>query len=71
MYKRQAVPRWILTPYLVVVWASAAIYDKKRTRGEQSVIPGDIEAYVLSILVIAALTLVIRIGIVTYRSVKK
>ena len=56
---------------MVVVWASAAIYDKKRTRGEQSIIPGDIEAYVLSILVIAALTLVIRIGIVTYRSVKK
>ena len=66
-----AVIRWILTPYMVVVWASAAIYDKKRTRGEHSIIPGDIEAYVLSILVIAAITLVIRIGIVTYRSVKK
>ena len=52
--------RWILTPYMVVVWASAAIYDKKRTRGGHSVIPGEIEAYVLSILVIAAITLVIR-----------
>ena len=51
---------------MVVIWASAAVYDEKA-----GVIPEGIEDFVLSILVIAVITLVLRIGLIAYRTLKK
>ena len=51
---------------MVVIWASAAAYDKKKDN-----VPKGIENYILAILIIASLTLVARIGLVTFRSLKR
>ena len=60
--------RYILTPYLVVVWATSAIYDKKTgpMEADDNIIGASIEQvndYVLAIIIIAVLTFVIRTSI--------
>ena len=58
--------RWILTPYIVVIWASAAVYDEKK-----GIIPEGIEHFVLAILIIAVITFVVRIALVAFRTFRK
>lgn len=60
--------RYILTPYLVVIWASNGIRAKKM---DDPNVPQDVKNYVVAILVIAIITLVVRLAIVIYRGVKK
>jgi len=60
--------RYILTPYLVVIWASNGIRIKKM---DDPLVPQDIKNYVLAILIIAILTFVARLAIVIYRVIKK
>jgi len=60
--------RYILTPYLVVIWASNGIRAKKM---DDSNVPQDVKDFVLAILVIAVITFVVRLVIVIYRGVKK
>jgi len=61
-----SICRWILTPYIVVIWASAAVYDEK-----SGLIPKGIENFVLAILIIAVITFVVRIALVAYRTFRK
>jgi len=60
--------RYILTPYLVVIWASNGIRIKKMDDPD---VPQDIKDYVLAIMIIAILTFVIRLALVIYRMLKK
>ena len=67
--------RYILTPYLVVVWATSAIYDKKTgpMEADDNIIGASIEQvndYVLAIIIIAVLTFVIRAALVVMRTLK-
>ena len=61
-------PRYILTPYLVVIWASNGIRARKM---DDPNVPQDVKDFVLAILVIAVITFVVRLVIVIYRGVKK
>ena len=66
--------RYILTQYLVVIWAANGIRSKineKKTAAELETVPQDVENFVLAILVIAVLTFLVRIGIVVYRVIRK
>jgi len=69
--------RWILTPYLVVIWASSAVYDKKHEDFDFEGIPIDSEVpkgivdFTLAIIIIACITFVVRIALVAFRSLKK
>ena len=66
--------RYILTQYLVVIWAANGIRSKinmKKTDDEFEKVPQDVENFVLAILVIAVLTFLVRIGIVVYRVIRK
>ena len=60
--------RYILTPYLVVIWDSNGIRAKKM---DDPNVPQDVKDFVLAILVIAVITFVVRLVIVIYREVKK
>ena len=60
--------RWILTPYIVVIWASAAVYDKKHGLIGY---PKGLDHFVLAILIIAVITLVVRIALVAFRTFRK
>jgi len=60
--------RYILTPYLVVIWASYGIRSKKN---DDPMVPQEIKDYVLAILIIATLTLLVRAAIVIYRVIRK
>lgn len=60
--------RYLLTPYLVVIWASNGIRAKKMT---DPTVPEDVKNFVLAILIIASLTFVARIAIVIYRVLRK
>lgn len=60
--------RYILTPYLVVIWASNGIWQKKK---DDPAVPNDIKQFVLAIIIIASLTFLVRVVIVTYRYFKK
>jgi len=60
--------RYILTPYLVVIWACNGIRAKKMSDPD---VPQEIKDYVMAILVIAVLTFVTRLCLVTYRCLKK
>jgi len=60
--------RYILTPYLVVIWASNGIRAKKM---DDPTVPQDVKDFVLAILIIAILTFVVRLSLVIYRVVKK
>jgi len=61
-----SICRWILTPYIVVIWASAAVYAEKK-----GIIPKGIEHFVLAILIIAVITFVVRIVLVAFRTFRK
>merc|ERR1719348_489822 len=69
--------RWVLTPYLVVIWASSAVYDKRHIDIEIDDIvikyeaPKGIVDFTLAIIIIACITFVVRIALVAYRSLKK
>jgi len=69
--------RWVLTPYLVVIWASSAVYDKRHEDIEiddtviVSKLPKGIVDFTLAIIIIACITFVVRIALVAYRSLKK
>ena len=69
--------RWVLTPYLVVIWASSAVYDKRHEDIEVddtvivSELPKGIVDFTLAIIIIACITFVVRIALVAYRSLKK
>lgn len=60
--------RSILTPYLVVIWASNGIWQKKKDDPE---VPQEIKQFVFAILIIASITFVVRVAIVTFRNFKK
>jgi len=60
--------RSILTPYLVVIWASNGVYQNKKNNPE---VPEVIKQFVLAILIIAAITFIVRVAIVTFRNFKK
>jgi len=60
--------RYLLTPYLVIIWASNGIRAKKYGDDE---VPQDVQNYVLAILIIATITFVVRIVLVVYRVIKK
>jgi len=60
--------RYILTPYLVVIWASNGIRAKKMDDPD---VPQDVKNFVLAILIIGTLTFVVRLSLVIYRMVKK
>jgi len=63
-----SICRWILTPYIVVIWASAAVYDKKHGLIGY---PKGLDHFVLAILIIAVITLVVRIALVAFRTFRK
>jgi len=69
--------RWVLTPYLVVIWASSAVYDKRHEDIEVddtvivSELPKGIVDFTLAIIIIACITFVVRVALVAYRSLKK
>ena len=69
--------RYILTPYLVVIWAASAIYDKKKKSAE--IEPGtnlnglgfdQVNDYVLAIIIIAVITFTVRAVLVAVRTFK-
>jgi len=60
--------RYLLTPYLVVIWAANGIRVKKSADPN---VPEVINQFVLAILIIAVITLIVRLAIVVYRIVKK
>jgi len=67
--------RYILTPYLVVIWGTSAIYDKKTGPGEpdDNIIGQSFEQvnnYVLAIIIIAVITFVVRTVLVAVRTYK-
>ena len=59
--------RFTLTPYLVVIWAANGIRAKQVDDPD---VPQDIKDYVLAILIIAVVTFVARLVLVTYKVVK-
>lgn len=66
--------RWILTPYLVVIWASSAIYDKKHKDSWENYIlpvPKEVVDFTLAIIIIACITFAVRMMLVAFRSLKK
>ena len=63
--------RYILTQYLVVIWAANGVRSKIVDKEEGQDIPEDVENFVLAILIIAVITFLVRIGIVIYRVIKK
>jgi len=60
--------RYLLTPYIVVIWASNGIRAKKMDDPD---VPQDVKDFVLAILIIAILTFLVRLSLVIYRTVKK
>jgi len=60
--------RYLLTPYLVVMWASNGVRAKK---SEDPNVPQDVKDFVLAILIIATITFLVRLGLVIYRCVHK
>jgi len=56
--------RYILTPYLVVIWALNGIRSKKMT---DPLVPESIKNYVLVIIIIAGLTFALRLIVIVWR----
>merc|ERR1711915_362219 len=66
--------RWVLTPYLVVIWASSAIYDKKHKDSYENFllpVPKGVVDFTLAIIIIACITFAVRMMLVAFRSLKK
>merc|ERR1719239_1440715 len=67
--------RYILTPYLVVIWAASAVYNKKAGTGEVGTNPvgegmEEINNFALAIIIIAVITFVLRTILVVVRTLK-
>ena len=67
--------RYILTPYLVIIWAASAVYTKKTGKGEEGANPlgagiEQINDYALAIIIIAVITFVLRTILVVVRTFK-
>jgi hypothetical protein len=62
--------RFLLTPYLVVMWASNGIRAEIASRPDEDT-PHEIRSYVLSILIIASVTMALRLAIVIYRTIRQ
>ena len=60
--------RYILTQYLVVIWAVNGIRAKKM---DDDAVPQDIKDFIIAILVIAVLTFVVRVVLVIYKCIRK
>ena len=60
--------RFILTQYLVVIWAVNGIRAKKINDDN---VPQEIKDFIIAILVIAVVTFLVRVGLVIYRYVRK
>ena len=60
--------RYVFTPYMVIIWGVNAIRAKKMDDPD---VPQDIKDLILSILIIASLTLVVRLALVAYKMIKK
>jgi len=60
--------RYILTQYLVVIWAVNGVRAKKI---DDDNVPQDIKNFIIAILVIAVLTFLVRLGLVIYRYIRK
>jgi len=60
--------RYLVTPYLVVIWASSGIRAKKLSDPS---VPQEIQDFVLAIIIIASLTFALRIAIIIYRIIRK
>ena len=60
--------RYILTQYLVVIWAVNGIRAEKM---DDAAVPQDIKNFIMAILIIAALTFVIRVAIFIYKCIRK
>jgi len=60
--------RYILTPYLVVIWALNGIRSKKMT---DPLVPESIKNYVLVIIIIAGFTFVLRLIVIVWRMFRK
>ena len=68
-------PRYVLTPYLVLIWSASAVYDEKTGKidTEANIVGAGIEQinnYALAIIVIAVITFVLRIVLVVVRTFK-
>jgi len=67
--------RYVLTPYLVLIWAASAVYDEKTGKidTEANIVGAGIEQinnYALAIIVIAVITFVLRIVLVVVTTFK-
>ena len=60
--------RYILTQYLVVIWAVNGIRAKKM---DDNTVPQDIKDFIIAILAIAVLTFVVRVVLVIYKCIRK
>lgn len=60
--------RWILTPYLVIIWAANGI---RANIASDLTVPQAVKDFVLAILVIASITMAVRLLLVTYRTLRK
>ena len=57
---------------MVVIWASSAVYDKKKSLSDDTGLPpSGVVDYVLAIIIIAVITLVVRIGLIAFRTLRK
>jgi len=59
--------RFLLTPYLVVIWAVNGIRVAIQEKGD---IPAKLESFVVIILVVAVITLVVRVVLVLYKCLR-
>merc|ERR1711997_730805 len=67
--------RYVLTPYLVIIWAASAVYNKKTGAGEVGTNPvgepiEQLNDFALAIIVIAVITFVLRTILVVARTFK-
>ena len=58
----------MLTPYLVIIWGVNAIRAKKMDDPD---VPQDVKDFILSILIIASITFVVRVALVIYKVLKR
>jgi len=63
--------RWLLTPYMVVIWAVNGIRAKIEERPDLDKPPKEIEDFVLAILILASIALVAKLAIVAYRTFRE
>ena len=68
MIHNHIISRYILTQYLVVIWAVNGVRAKKINDDN---VPQDIKNFIIAILVIAVLTFLVRLGLVIFRYIRK